>query len=185
MDRPELRASDSDRQAVTDLLRVSHLEGRLTVDELEDRVERAQRAVTVGDLAVLHADLPQPPRAVVRRRAPRAPGRASFTERVELEADVTRARDEALKTIAPALNRYGYVLVEHSASSLLFTMRRRPAWTILASIFFFPFGLIALTQMSEDDVAIDLEARPGGGTVLTARGVAPLAVRRAFALLRD
>jgi Domain of unknown function (DUF1707) len=185
MDRPELRASDSDRQAITDLLRASHLEGRLTVDELEDRVDRAQRAVTLGDLAALHADLPAPRPLPRRRRPPRAPGLASFTERVKLDAEVETARDQALTTIAPAMNRYGYVLTEHTRHSLLFTLRRRPTWTILVAVFLFPFGLLALTQYIEEEVAIDLEAGPGGGTILTARGVAPLAVRRAFALLED
>src|SRR4051812_5744680 len=103
MERSTLRASDRDRQAVEELLRRSHLEGRLTVDELEERLDRAQRAVTLGDLAVLHNDLPQQPRAVARRRAPRAPGRTSFTQRVALDADVPTARAGALEHIAPAL----------------------------------------------------------------------------------
>src|SRR4051794_4949131 len=115
MDEPALRTSDRDRQAVEDLLRRSHLEGRLTVEELEERIERTHRAVTLGDLAALHEDLPGPPRPLpARRRPPRAPGIASFTERVALQADVESARDQALAIIAPALNRYGYVLVEHT-----------------------------------------------------------------------
>src|SRR4051794_7035798 len=110
MDEPAVRASDRDRQAVEDLLRRSHLEGRLTVEELEERIERMHRAVTMGDLAALHADLPQPPPSrplAIRRRPPRAPGIASFTERVALQADVETARDQALAIIAPRLNRYG------------------------------------------------------------------------------
>jgi len=183
-----MRASDRDREAVEELLRRSHLEGRLTVDELEERLDRAHHAVTLGDLATLRVDLPEPPSRPLparRRHPPRMPGIASFTERVALEADVGTARDEALTIIAPALNRYGYVLVEHTRQSLLFTRTWRPAWTILVAIFAFPVGLLALTHRIEEEVAIDFEARPGGGTVLTARGVAPLAVRRAFASLRD
>jgi|tagenome__1003787_1003787.scaffolds.fasta_scaffold20377349_2 hypothetical protein len=186
MDRPELRASDSDREAAERALRHHHLAGRLTVDELEDRLDRAHHAVTIGDLAVLQSDLPAlPAPRPARGRVPRAPGIASFTERVELDADVETARHEALGSIAPAMNRYGYVLVEHTRDSLLFTMRRRPTWTILVAIFAFPIGLIALTQYTEEQVAIDFESRPGGGTLLTARGVAPLKVRRAFATLRE
>jgi hypothetical protein len=85
MDQPALRASDSDRQAVEELLRRSHLEGRLTVDELEERLAAAHRAVTIADLAALHADLPRPEPArpvAPRRRPSRVPGIASFTERV-------------------------------------------------------------------------------------------------------
>jgi hypothetical protein len=64
-------------------------------------------------------------------------------------------------------------------------LRRRPAWTILVAIFAFPIGLLALTVREEYEVVIDFEPRPDGGTMLTAHGSAPLAVRRAFAALRD
>jgi Domain of unknown function (DUF1707) len=53
-----LRASDADRDAVVDRLRDAAGEGRLEPDELEQRVDRALRARTYGDLAELLADLP-------------------------------------------------------------------------------------------------------------------------------
>ncbi|MFE9250512.1 DUF1707 domain-containing protein [Streptomyces sp. NPDC007088] len=56
--QPELRASHADRDAVVDLLREAAGEGRLELDELEERVERALRARTYGELAPLTADLP-------------------------------------------------------------------------------------------------------------------------------
>lgn len=46
---------------MVDQLRQSHAEGRLTIEELEERVERAYSARTVGDLAPLVSDLPAPP----------------------------------------------------------------------------------------------------------------------------
>lgn len=55
---PELRASHADRDAVVDLLREAAGEGRLELDELEERVERALGARTYGELAPLTADLP-------------------------------------------------------------------------------------------------------------------------------
>lgn len=42
-------------------LRQSLAEGRLTVEELEERVERAYSARTVGELTPLVSDLPTPP----------------------------------------------------------------------------------------------------------------------------
>jgi Domain of unknown function (DUF1707) len=63
-----LRAADADRERVAKFLREQHAVGRLTHDELEDRVGRAYRAVTMGDLDRLIADLPHPN----RRPAPRA-----------------------------------------------------------------------------------------------------------------
>ena len=53
-----LRASDADRDAVTDQLRQAAIEGRLEPDELEDRVDAALRARTYGQLDLLVADLP-------------------------------------------------------------------------------------------------------------------------------
>ena len=56
--RQEMRASDRDRQEVVDRLRDAVAEGRLKMDEYVDRMERAYQAVTYGDLASLHTDLP-------------------------------------------------------------------------------------------------------------------------------
>jgi hypothetical protein len=53
-----LRASDADRDAVTDRLREAAGEGRLEPEELEQRVDAALRAHTYGELARLVADLP-------------------------------------------------------------------------------------------------------------------------------
>lgn len=57
-DLPELRASHDDRDRVVDTLRTAGGDGRLTAEELDDRVERALSARTRGELAALVADLP-------------------------------------------------------------------------------------------------------------------------------
>jgi hypothetical protein len=56
--RSELRASHEDRDRVVELLRVSAGDGRLTADELDERLELAMTARTYGELAKLVADLP-------------------------------------------------------------------------------------------------------------------------------
>ena len=56
--RSELRASYDDRDRVVELLRVSAGDGRLTADELDERLELAMTARTYGELAKLVADLP-------------------------------------------------------------------------------------------------------------------------------
>src|ERR1700755_639043 len=56
-DLPELRASHEDRDRVVDTLRTAGGDGRLTVEELDARVERALSARTQGELAALVADL--------------------------------------------------------------------------------------------------------------------------------
>jgi Domain of unknown function (DUF1707)/2TM domain len=57
----ELRASDADRERVADRLRAAAGEGRLTSDELEERMERALSARTEAELEPLVSDLPALP----------------------------------------------------------------------------------------------------------------------------
>ncbi|MEV5411564.1 DUF1707 domain-containing protein [Thermopolyspora sp. NPDC052614] len=56
----ELRAADSDRELVVSVLQDACADGRLTMEEHEERVERAYQAKTLGELAVLTADLLPP-----------------------------------------------------------------------------------------------------------------------------
>jgi hypothetical protein len=56
--RSELRASHDDRDRVVEMLRVSAGDGRLTAEELDERLEQAMTARTYGELARLVADLP-------------------------------------------------------------------------------------------------------------------------------
>ena len=61
----ELRASHADRDQVVEVLRVAAGDGRLSAEELDDRLERALTARTYAELAVLTADLPATPGAAV------------------------------------------------------------------------------------------------------------------------
>lgn len=54
---PELRASDADREQTAELLRRAAGEGRLTVDELDDRLAEAFAARTRTELEALVADV--------------------------------------------------------------------------------------------------------------------------------
>ena len=57
-DVPALRASHQDRDRVIEALRVAAGDGRLTMDELDQRIELATAALTYAELAPLTADLP-------------------------------------------------------------------------------------------------------------------------------
>ena len=57
----ELRASHADRDRVVELLRVAAGDGRLTAEELDERLEAALTARTYTELAVLTTDLPAAP----------------------------------------------------------------------------------------------------------------------------
>jgi len=56
---PHLRASDADRDAVVTALGEHFQAGRLTSEELDDRMGRALSAKTLGELATLTTDLPE------------------------------------------------------------------------------------------------------------------------------
>ncbi|GLY74508.1 hypothetical protein Airi01_027750 [Actinoallomurus iriomotensis] len=53
-----LRAADRDRDEVLDLLREHYAQGRLTMEEFDERSTAATSARTLGDLRALTADLP-------------------------------------------------------------------------------------------------------------------------------
>jgi hypothetical protein len=55
---PDLRASDAERDTTIERLRVAAGEGRLTLEELTDRIEAAAQARTRGELDTLVRDLP-------------------------------------------------------------------------------------------------------------------------------
>ena len=70
--RSELRASYDDRDRVVELLRVSAGDGRLTAEELDERLELAMTARTYGELTKLVADLPAEGAVVSPAMAPAA-----------------------------------------------------------------------------------------------------------------
>nr|WP_317620511.1 DUF1707 domain-containing protein [Streptomyces sp. CBMA156] len=56
--QPGLRASHADRDRVAEQLRVAAGDGRLTAEELDERLEAALSARTLGELSGLTTDLP-------------------------------------------------------------------------------------------------------------------------------
>jgi hypothetical protein len=55
-----MRVSDADRERVTTRLREHFADGRLTSEELDERITSALNAKTFGDLRAVMADLPEP-----------------------------------------------------------------------------------------------------------------------------
>ncbi|TDC66524.1 DUF1707 domain-containing protein [Actinomadura sp. GC306] len=56
---PDIRASDADRDRVAASLREHCGEGRITMDELHERLEAVYEAKTIGQLQEVTADLPE------------------------------------------------------------------------------------------------------------------------------
>jgi hypothetical protein len=93
-DEPGMRASHEDRDRVVDALRVAGGDGRLSAEELDTRLERALSARTLGELAVLTADLPAASAAkeviVIRQQGGRyaQEGRWLVPARIELHTQM-------------------------------------------------------------------------------------------------
>jgi hypothetical protein len=56
--RPDLRISDTDRDGAAEVLREAHAQGRITVDELDERLTSVYNAKTFADLVPVTRDLP-------------------------------------------------------------------------------------------------------------------------------
>lgn len=69
----QLRASHEDRDRVVEMLRVAAGDGRLTAEELDERLEFALTARTFGELTALTADLPAGGLAAVPMAVPPVP----------------------------------------------------------------------------------------------------------------
>jgi hypothetical protein len=77
-----LRASDAERERTATLLRDHAAAGRLTPEELDERLGAAYAARTVGELEALAHDLPPAPAPAPARTRPRALDRPGVRERV-------------------------------------------------------------------------------------------------------
>jgi len=73
--QPTLRISDAERETVAVRLRDAAAEGRLTLEEADERQQAVYAARTAADLEPLTADLPAPPVPT----PPAAPRRAALT----------------------------------------------------------------------------------------------------------
>ena len=63
LERPDpsrMRVSDADRHRVADILRDAAAEGRIDIEELDERLESTYAAKTYGDLVPITSDLPVP-----------------------------------------------------------------------------------------------------------------------------
>jgi Domain of unknown function (DUF1707) len=119
MSPPELRAADADRERAVERLRAAAAEGRLTAEELEQRLEAALGARTYAELEGPLADLPA--------QRPSRPRPAAPARRAELRAFVATS---ALLVAIWALTGAGYFW---------------PVWPILGwGLFLVPWAPVGL-----------------------------------------
>jgi hypothetical protein len=92
--RPQdMRAADVDRERVLDRLRQAHVEGRLDVEEFDERITATLAAKTYGQLAVITEDLPALPEPVAAAGAevaePEENEQAEFRQVVQAWAGIS------------------------------------------------------------------------------------------------
>jgi Domain of unknown function (DUF1707) len=181
---PDLRASDADRERVIAALHRHHADGRITSEELEERIGTVWATKYESELGAVLVDLPdvaEPAPLPPAKKRPRMPGRLEFAGQWHSPAPRDETIVSAMQHLAPALSIDGYGLVERTPDRAVFVRRRTPGWVWLVVVLAFPFGLLALLAKAEDRVAIEFVPRADGSTLVYASGVAPLTLRRAFA----
>jgi hypothetical protein len=180
-----LRASDADRDRTVAALRHHAAAGRLSMDELDQRSERAYDAATLDELAALQADLPAiATRPIRRHHAALTPGWRGFTSRWHspLGAEATMA--ELVAQLAPEIQEKGFDLIQRADDRLRFETRRRPGWVWAVVVLIPVFGWFALLHKEIFRITVDV-AETDRGTQIVASGVAPLPIRGRFAELED
>ncbi len=127
-DRPDMRASDAERQDVVERLRAALDDGRLKMDEYVERMGLAYDAVTHGDLVPLCRDLPETPAPAPTRPAAPAPPRS---RRRRITAALFARQPAALKVlwtiwlVAVSVNVVVWVLVSATTAHLQYPW---PLW---------------------------------------------------------
>ncbi|MFB9879177.1 DUF1707 domain-containing protein [Planobispora siamensis] len=83
---PQMRASDDDRDRVASVLREHYAQGRLTVEEFDERLEQLYASKTYGELATLTSDLPDVDLRKLPTAAPRQPAKPEESRSNQLAA---------------------------------------------------------------------------------------------------
>ncbi|RKQ90952.1 uncharacterized protein DUF1707 [Solirubrobacter pauli] len=182
-----MRASDAEREQIVALLRTAAAEGRLDVDELDERTATAYAAKTRGELTRLIADLPTAhlpatqPRG--RWKLPQRNGRGAFSSYWRAPVRQRQAAGDVMRFVSPSMRAYGYRLEYSTDQQISFVRDHTPVWTYFVAVLVFPIGLLALLYKEQDRVTIEL-ADHGDSTAITASGTAPLAIRRAMTAMQ-
>ncbi|MFB6613416.1 DUF1707 domain-containing protein [Streptomyces sp. NPDC056367] len=154
---PELRASDADRERVVERLRDGLAEGRLDMEEFEERLEAAYKSRTYAELEPLTRDLP----AVGAAAGPAAPA--------------PYAAPGSGGSAWPA--RIGGTGTSTTAVAIMSGFQRKGRWTVPArfdAVAFWGGGELDLREadFAQREVVINCIAVMGGIQVIVPPGVA-------------
>ncbi|WP_374774184.1 DUF1707 domain-containing protein [Streptomyces sp. NBC_01310] len=149
---PELRASDADRERVVERLRDAVAEGRIDMEEFEERLEAAYKSRTYAELEPLTRDLPSPTGPAARAAA--VPGSAA----------------------EPWRGRVGGAGTSTTGVAVMSGFQRRGRWTVPArfdAVVFWGGGELDLREadFAEREVVINCVAIMGGIEITVPPGV--------------
>ena len=188
----DLRASHEDRDRIVELLRVSAGDGRLSIEELDERVESALTARTYGELEALVSDLPAAPGSVAgvaavkpkemvridcRSGSAKRDGRWAVPQRMEV-----RCRSGAVTLdFTEAIVTWPTLQIDADVRSGALTLITRPGIVLDTDDVAVRGGEVKVKAPWGSDVPvtlrIDVSGKVGSGTI-TARP--PRAPRRSF-----
>jgi hypothetical protein len=110
-----LRISDEERHKVAEVLRLAAGEGRIDIEELDERLEATYNAKTYGELVPITADLPSAfprPTPAVRGRDGGVPGGARFGTSVAVMSETRRTGPWVLEDGHTAFALMGSVVLD-------------------------------------------------------------------------
>jgi hypothetical protein len=116
-DPSQMRISDADRQRVADVLRDAAGEGRIDLDELEERLELTWQAKTYGELVPITLDLQAPglvphPAAAPVRRTPSSVPAVGHNSSVAIMSECKRQGGWAVPAHHSAVALMGGVVID-------------------------------------------------------------------------
>lgn len=146
-DPQRMRISDADRHQVSEILREAAAEGRLELDELDERLEATYAARTYADLVPITADLPVPG----VRRTPAAHPAAQ-------QSSVPAVRYDSSVAVVSGVDRKG--VWEIGATHSAFTLMGGATIDLREAVFASPEVVItANTLMGGIDVIVNARTK--------------------------
>ncbi|WP_298326446.1 DUF1707 domain-containing protein [Haloactinopolyspora sp.] len=122
----DLRCSDVDRERVAEALRQAATDGRLTLTELEERLDATFKARTYGDLQPITRDLPQGPYPI--------PGGSSTTQWQPSASDGAAAQQAGSAYPAQTQASAAPARPSERITAVLSTEKRKGRWEVPARI---------------------------------------------------
>jgi hypothetical protein len=156
-DHSLMRVSDSDRERAADVLREAAGHGRITMDELDERLELAYAAKTYADLAAVTRDLPGPAQAPSAVR-PAMTGRIGGTPRSKFSVAIMSGARRMGRWVVPR-NYVGVAVMGGIELDLREAQFSEPEVTIHAYTL---MGGIEITVPEDVDVDVSGFAFMGG-----------------------